>query len=361
MNSLSVRKLAGLFAVLAALVVSVPGFAQTGGLTGKATKQDGTLCVKCQITIVRQEIHSVYKTKTNKKGEYVYIGLPFGVYKITLADPDGKPLFYIMKQVALGDPTEADFDLPKLQATQKQEQQEEAKHNPELAKQLAEQAKQQAEAKKAAQEFAGLKTFFDQGNTLTQQKDYKGAAAAYEKAIPFAKGKNLPVVLMALAGAYQSAHENQQALETYQKVAALTPDDASLHNNLGTLYSDMHKFPESQAEFEKAAQLDPANASRYYFNIGAIMYNAGKMDAAAAAFKKVIQLEPKNAVAYYQEGQALMGKVTMTPQGKVVAPPGTIEAFQTYLKLDPNGPYAAIAQQMIATLNGSVQTQYKKR
>jgi len=123
----------------------------------------------------------------------------------------------------------------------------------------------------------------------------------------------------------------------------------------------MNKLPEAQAEFEKAASLDPTNAGRYYFNIGAIMYNTGKMDDALTAFKKVISLDPKNAEAYYLEGQALMGKATMTANGQVKAPDGTIEAFQQYLKLDPDGPNAAAAKAMIATVQGNVTTGYKKK
>ena len=166
---------------------------------------------------------------------------------------------------------------------------------------------------------------------------------------------------MRLAETYHQANDNQKAVETYQKAIQLTPDNADLHNNLGTVYSAMGKLPEAQAEFQKAADLNPAGASRYYFNVGAIMYNAGKMDEAAAAFKKVIDVDPKNAQAYYLEGQALMGKVSMTPDGKVVAPAGTAEAFETYLKLEPNGPNAGAARQMLATLKGGVTTQYKKK
>ena len=372
-----VRKIAGLFAFLVALSMAVPGFAQTGGVTGKATKLDGSPCVKCLVMIDREEIHATYKTKTDKKGRYIYIGLPIGMYKISLQDPDGKPLYYIEQKVGMGDPEETNFDLPKLLAGQQQEQQQEQqqqqqvqqkkmKANPEYAKKVeAEQkAEQEAQAKQQKEEkaFTGLKALFDQGNALYQQKDYKGAAAAFEKALPLAKNpKNTSAVLARLADSYQKAKENQQAADTYQKAIQLAPDDASLHNNLGTVYADMGKFPEAQAEFEKAAQLDPAGASRYYFNVGAIMYNAGKMDDALEAFKKVIATDPKNAEAYFLEGQSLMGKVTMTPDGKVVAPKGTVEAFETYLRLEPNGPNAATAQAILQTLQGGVETQYKKK
>ena len=354
MKLMSARKILGVAFAFAALGMVMPAYAQTGGVEGKAIQQGGQPCVKCIVLIERQDIKGTYKTKTGKKGDFVYIGLPIGLYKITLQSPTGQNLFYIQKHIGLGDPTNVDFNLPKEVAQEKQQQQAEEKSNPQMAKQAADQAKEQ-------KQYTGLKQLFDQGNALYNQQQYKEAAAAYEKALPFAKDKNLPIVLARLADAYSKAKENDQAVATYQKALQLTPDDAALHNNLGSLYASMNKLPEAQAEFEKAASLDPTNAGRYYFNIGAIMYNTGKMDDALTAFKKVISLDPKNAEAYYLEGQALMGKATMGSDGQVKAPDGTVEAFQQYLTLDPNGPNAPAAKAMIATLQGKLDTQYRKK
>ncbi|HUX10850.1 MAG TPA: tetratricopeptide repeat protein [Terriglobia bacterium] len=354
MRFMSARKTLGVLFAFAALCMVTPAFAQTGGVEGKAIQEDGQPCAKCTILIERQDIKGTYTTKTGKKGDFVYIGLPIGVYKITLQSATGQTLFYIEKHIGLGEPTNVDFNLPKEMANEKQKQQQEMKSNPQMAKQAAEQEKQ-------AKQFTGLKQYFDQGNALMTQQQYKQAAAMFEQAVPLAKEKNLPVVLGRLADAYAKAKENDQAIATYQKVLQLTPDDPALHNNLGSVYAGMGKLPEAQAEFEKAATIDPTNASRYYFNIGAIMYNTGKMDEALTAFKKVISLDPKNAEAYYLEGQALMGKATMTPDGQVKAPDGTVEAFQQYLKLEPNGPNAAAAKAMIATVQGNVATGYKKK
>ena len=49
----------------------------------------------------------------------------------------------------------------------------------------------------------------------------------------------------------------------------------------------------------------------------------------------------------------------MSPNGKVVAAPGTVEALQNYLKLDPSGKYATTAQAMLQTLQGQVETEVK--
>jgi hypothetical protein len=78
-----------------------------------------------------------------------------------------------------------------------------------------------------------------------------------------------------------------------------------------------------------------------------------------AAFKKATDADPRYADAFFMEGRALMGKLSMTPDGKVVAAPGTTEALQSYLKLEPNGKYAAEAQAMLQTIQGTVQTQFK--
>ena len=125
------------------------------------------------------------------------------------------------------------------------------KTNPEAAKKAAE---QEAKATKEEKQFKGLKQYFDQGNALYNEQKYKEAAAAYQQALPLAKDKNIPVVLARLADTYSKAKENDQAIATYQKALQLTPDDAALHNNLGSVYASMGKLQEAQTEFQKAAE-----------------------------------------------------------------------------------------------------------
>jgi hypothetical protein len=42
-----------------------------------------------------------------------------------------------------------------------------------------------------------------------------------------------------------------------------------------------------------------------------------------------------------------------------VPAPGTLEALQAYLQLQPNGPHAPEAQGMIQSITGQVQTEFK--
>jgi TonB family protein len=213
---------------------------------------------------------------------------------------------------------------------------------------------------------------FDQGQSLYVQKHYNEAAGMYEQALPLARGKNVPIVLFMLADAWSKAasietnpvtreQDQARALDYCQKALQAAPNDAALHNSLGKLYADMSKPTDAAAEFKKAADLDPAKASGYYYNLGAIMVNKGQMDQAAIALKKATDLDPTNATAWYWYGMALMGKGEVKPDGTLVPAPGTIEAFQTYLKLAPDGPYAPPAQASLDALNGKTDTEYRKR
>ncbi|MGH9378557.1 MAG: tetratricopeptide repeat protein [Terriglobia bacterium] len=458
MASTWTKKCLGWAFALAMVMSAVPLMAQTGGVTGTAKGVDGKNLAGYPILIERQDIKGTYKTKTNKHGSFVYIGLPIGDYKVVLDSPSGQQLFYISKHVGLGDPTEVDFDLAKekgaqdaLAALQAQKQDAALKQAFDQATALFTQQKyeeaaqafaktvplatgknagvllldegnsyfkagdyqkaadtiqeaiakdpdnkqyhgalaaadvklgktqeaeeefkkagmtvdlkalaQNAKASKENQEFKNLKQAFDNGAALENEGQYAQAAEMFEKAIPMAKQKNLPVVLSRAADSWDKAKEYDKAVADYQKAIAADPTNAGYMNNLGTIYGHMGKSDLAMQEFDKAAQTDPAGAARYYFNVGAIAMNAGKLDDAAAAFKKATQSDPKYADAYFLEAQALMGKATVGADGKVVAAPGTVEALQSYLDVAPSGKYAASAQQMLQTLTGKVQTKYQK-
>ncbi|HTV56794.1 MAG TPA: carboxypeptidase-like regulatory domain-containing protein, partial [Terriglobia bacterium] len=156
---------------MALFAAAAPLMAQTGGVTGTAKGTDGKKLAGYPIIIQRMDIKSTYKTKTNKHGSFVYIGLPIANYKVTLEDPSGHPLTYVEKNVGMGDPTEVDFDLSKMQGM--------AQHLEALKEQKQNQALMQA---------------FNQANAQFQQKNYEAAAAGFEKAVPLASGKNVGVV-----------------------------------------------------------------------------------------------------------------------------------------------------------------------
>lgn len=351
------QKVVGPAVLLVLLAGVAPLFAQTGTVMGIAKGDNGEMLAGYPVIIERQDVKSTYKTKTNKKGEYIYIGLPPGNYKVTLQDPSGAVLWYLTTHVSLqGDSlagaTEVNFDLAKERAAVRAEQERRIQANPELAR-------QRAEAEKEQKQLTGLKELYEQGEALMGEKKYAEAAGVFERALPLAKSNNIPVVLGRLAESYQKGRQYDKAVDYYHKAIEANPTDSDLRNNLGSALAEMGKSAEALQEFQKAAELNPAKAARYYFNLGAVTYNLGKMDEAGDAFKKATEIDPAYADAYFWLGQALMGKATMAPDGKVVAVPGTAEALETYLKLQPNGPSATTAQALLQTIQGQIQTQYK--
>jgi tetratricopeptide (TPR) repeat protein len=165
----------------------------------------------------------------------------------------------------------------------------------------------------------------------------------------------------ATSGNREAATEDYtQAADAYRKAISIKSSDAGYHNNLGQALAKTGKTDDAIAEYTAAAQLDPSNAGMYYFNLGAILTNAGKLDEANAAFDHAVAADPKRSEAYYWKGVNLLGKATLDKSGKMVAPPGTAEAFNKYLELDPSGRYAPAAKEMLVSMGEKIQTTFSK-
>ena len=55
-----------------------------------------------------------------------------------------------------------------------------------------------------------------------------------------------------------------------------------------------------------------------------------------------------------------MNKVTLDKDGKMQAPPGTVEALQKYLSLKPDGADAEGAKAILEQLGSTVQTSFER-
>jgi len=360
--------------VLGILFCAIAGFAQTSALEGDVKGEDGAPLKGALIKIDRKDIKGHYQVKTDKKGHYFYGGLPFGTYKITL-EVDGKDVDYVDKvQTHPGEPQENNFDM---QATAKRRQAlNKAAETGSLSKDQARgmSPEEKAAFEKANKERAEMKAkgkalndAFNAGKEAVLAKQFDVAVTQFGKAAELAPEQ--PVVWANLADAEillsktKTGAEHDEALnkgmEAYQKTLALKPDDAGVINNYALALAQAKKFDEAQAELAKAAQLDPASAGKYYYNLGALLVNNGQSEPAGAAFKKAIDADPKYADAQYQYGIYLIGKAKLGADGKYDPVPGTREAFQAYLDLKPDGKDAESAKGMLASLSGAVDTSYQ--
>jgi tetratricopeptide (TPR) repeat protein len=353
-----------------------PGFTQASGtVKGVCKDAQGNPITDGVVVYANQDNGQKYTLKTNKKGEYFSLGIAAGSYNVTLyrnADDvkANKEVFHFNKfQVTLDENT-LDFDMKK--------QTEDAAKGAGLT---AEQIKQRQEAEeKVKKENNTIKTLNDKivaANAAMKAGDFDGAIATLTEALQVDTTHD--VIFGQLADAYrgsalkqtdpaEKSKRLQASIDNYQKAidikqkameASKKPEDnsklAAYYNNLGEADSKSGKIDDAVKAYTQAATLNPDGAAGYYYNVGAVLTNAGKVDDAIAAFDKCIAADPNKADAYYQKGVNLIGKATL--QGdKMVAPVGTAEAFQKYLALQPTGPYADVAKQMLASIGAPVET-----
>ena len=359
-----------------AVGISVPlAFAQTTGtVKGVCKDLEGKPIAQADVEWTGTESGHVYKLKTNNKGEYFSLGIVPGKYNVKLSK-DGKELYHFTNVPVVADQVVQDFDLKKEQVALAQGQgmtpEQAAKAKEVMAKAEAERKtvgtlNEKLNAAKAASDagdFETAITTLNEANQIDSTRDliwFKLADAyrmsAPKQADPAEKQKRYEMA----ATNYQKAIDLRSASEQAQKDPENNVKMAAYYNNLAEAYSKSNKVDDSVANYNKAAQLDPTHAGTYLFNEGAVLTNAGKVDDAIAAFDKVIAADPTKADAYYWKGVNLIGKATL--QGdKMVAPPGTAEAFQKYLELQPDGKLAQPAKDMLASIGATIETGFGKK
>ncbi|PYX44713.1 MAG: hypothetical protein DMG83_12565, partial [Acidobacteria bacterium] len=292
--------------LLVALVLGLcvpPMFAQaTGTVKGVCRDAEGKPITDGTVEWLSMDTGRKYTLKLNKKGEYFSLGIAPGKYKVTLLGPDGKEMYH-MSGIPVGlDELTQDIDLKKEAAAQAQGQ----GLTPEQLK-----AQQEAQAK-AQKENMTVKTLNEKllaAKTASDAGDFDGAITTLKDATDVDATRDL--LWFKLGDAYRMSANKQtdpaekknryeQAVNAYQKAIDLKtahPDPkeqdagqklAAYYNNLAEADAKSGKIDDAVTNYNKAAQLDPARAGQYSFNVGAVLTNAGKVDDAIVAFDKVI-------------------------------------------------------------------------
>jgi Tfp pilus assembly protein PilF len=366
--SLQLKSLA--FSSFAFFVLTLPAFAQTTIIEGVVKDPTGKPLQGAVVDIERTDIKGSYKVKTDKKGHYGHYGLPMGKFDVSVL-VDGE-----MKDQTKGVPTtpampvELNFDLKAPQAA--------AGGAPGAPPTAAEAEKGMTKEQKEAYEKANkareeqlaknkeLNDAYTAGRTALDAKMYDQAIESFNKAAMM--DDKQVAVWSGLADAYVGAAATktgpdaealyQKGFDAFKKSLELKPDDAAYYNNYALALAKDKKIDEAKTNLNKAAQLDPPGAGKYFYNMGALLVNGGQSEAAGEEFKKAIDADPKYADAQYQYGVYLASKATTDATGKIKAEPGTIEALQKYLELKPDGSFAPSAKDLITQLGGSVSTTF---
>jgi len=328
-----IRKGAPVLVSFIVLFVAVfPAFAQNRIIKGKVTNEEGQPVQGAVIKIQGTDVKREYSTKTDKKGEYIYMGIPFGEYRVIVRAQGYRPDFAGGVRPSIAQDSEVNFTI-KQGADQKLP----FELTPEEMQKLKEEVQKAEKQKQASTEVKG---FFDAGLKLAAEGKYAEAIAEYDKALE--KDAEQPYIHANKADALSRINKTEEALAEYQKAIALKPDDGAMYTNMGVLLGKMGKVAESQEAFKKAASVNPAAAGQNFYNLGATLVNSGKSAEAAEAFKQAIAADPNFAEAYYQLGICMSGN----PQTM----PDAIKALEKYIQIGKNAEQVEVAKQLISAL-----------
>jgi tetratricopeptide (TPR) repeat protein len=360
-------------------------WAQTTTLQGDVKGPDGQGLKGAVIDLTRTDIKGHYTVKTDKKGHWLYTGLPAGTYDIQCI-VDGKVVDKVSGvKSGYGDNPPVNFDMKAAQQQQAAAQQANASGQltQEQARGMSKEQKEQYEAamKKNQEAIKKNKALNDAYNaakdSLTKAQadtdkaakvtDFQAAVDNFNKAAQIDDKQEAIWAGLGDAeyglGQAQAGDDRTKAfdaaIDAYKKVLAINPNEAAIYNQMGNIYGAEKKIPEATEALTKAAQLDPQMAAKAYYNMGANLVNSGQSDQAIDFFQKAIAADPNYADAHYQLGICLMGKAQVDNKtGKITPPAGTADQFQKYLELKPDGPYAQSSKEMLTSLGSNVETRY---
>jgi tetratricopeptide (TPR) repeat protein len=351
-----------LAAVTLAFVPALAGGQDTTAkIHGHAQDPANAPMVNAQVILSTDGKTAKYTFTTDANGDYKGEGITPGTYYVTLFAVAGKAVDRADEvKFTTGTDTLQDFDLSRAEYVNKLP--------PEQKKALEEAKKKNSEINKENQNVGKLNDLLKQARAANAAKKYDDAATLMQQATVIKPDAAVLWLELGIAQTGQKKYDDaavslKKTLDLDAASKKPNPDiEAADDNALGEVYANTNKIPDATASYDAAAKLQPTNAAMFYTNETIVLSRAGQTDATIAAADKAIAADPNRAIPYYLKGQALISKATVDPKTqKIVAPPGTAEAYNKYLELAPTGPMAPEAKSILAEIGEKVNSKYNAK
>lgn len=221
----------------------------------------------------------------------------------------------------------------------------------------------------------------ERGIQLYRAKDYTESAKILKIAVKKNGTDDQAWYYLGLA-LTQQPKELKNATKAFETAIRLKPTSAAAHTGLSYVLLRRNKFSEALHEAQTAIGLEPKLANAHYV-VGVVRLSAGAFGDALTAANEAIRLNPKLAAAYLLKSESLwgiyVGPIENPPLAELrrknpapaPAPSPTeeqleerrrkrkqnelilgqsAESLETYLKLNPTDPSAALWREQLATL-----------
>jgi Tfp pilus assembly protein PilF len=307
----------GVIALAVLLTISAaPALAQSI-VKGKVLDAQNKPIEGATVTFEATDANRKAQTKSDKKGEFLQVGLASGQWKVT-ATKDGVGTQMLPAQVSQGRPSELTFHL-----------------SPNSGAPGGDKAAAELQAAAAAA-IAAMRA----GNN-------DDAIAKFNDVI--AKVPTCSDCYYNLGVAYTNKQQYDQAEAAFKKTIELKPDSGEAYTGLANVYNAQKKFDLAAEAGTKASQYSSATpgggGAEASYNQGVILFNAQKFAEAKAQFEASTKADPSYAPAFYQLG------MTALNLGQI---PDAVAALEQYLKIAPDGPKAGEVKASLPALQAMV-------
>ena len=150
-----------------------------------------------------------------------------------------------------------------------------------------------------------------------------------------------PQASIAYAAALAATGELAAAQKQLESALVSAPDDAGLHDSLGTILAQQQNYSVATVNFQRAISLDQSLASAHY-HLGSVFLNQGNPASAVSELMKATELAKENVEYVLQLGRALRANdqeeaaLTVLRQALVAYPASTIVQYELALTLQAN-------------------------
>ncbi|MCJ7486406.1 MAG: tetratricopeptide repeat protein [Candidatus Aminicenantes bacterium] len=268
-------------AALLTLVLALPALGQYREyhITGKVVDTLNKPLEGVEITLRDAGSSRSYSMKTKNNGDFKFVGLPRGDYKVVL-----KKAGYAVKE------DQWKFITPRS-----------AMEKVEIPPITMVSEKVMEEVQRLKETEAGVKA----ASEKIRQGDIDGALAGLKEILE--KNPQDSNALYLTGVAYLRKDMPAEASDAFLKVTELSPKFAAAFYQLGVCYQKQGQNDKALEGFEKAIALEPGNPDVFY-NAGLLLFGLTRIGEALAHFEKALALRPDDPAYLEMAGRCYINK-----------------------------------------------------
>jgi Tfp pilus assembly protein PilF len=192
------------------------------------------------------------------------------------------------------------------------------------------------------------RTEFEAGSKAIDEGKPEDAIPHLEKAVSLYP--NYLEAHLLLGTAYMNTKQWDKSDAALRRALKINDKSAEVHFAISELYREQKKYTEAEKEAQEGLKLDD-KSWQGHLTLGRIYADQGDIAKAGPEVGKALQIKPDLA-----EGHLLAGNLFL----KARQAENALAEFKEYLRLEPNGKYAAQAKQLVDKIEKALADSKKK-